>query len=124
MAERQPIETYGRAPHNRLRNAWPILLSVFQVSFNSLLLPNNKEKKTAKGVKKSCVAKNIRHDHYKQCLFDDVTTTAKFCRIQSQRHNLHTAETTKIALSPYDDKRYLISNRVSYAYGHVNIPSS
>src|SRR6218665_1540615 len=28
MAERQPIETYGRAPHNRLRNAWPILLSV------------------------------------------------------------------------------------------------
>src|SRR6218665_3290090 len=26
-AHSQPIETYGRAPHNRLRNAWPILLS-------------------------------------------------------------------------------------------------
>src|SRR6218665_661455 len=37
----------------------------------SLLLPNNKEKKTAKGVKKSYVAKNIRHEHYKQCLFDE-----------------------------------------------------
>src|SRR6218665_922770 len=47
------IETYGRAPHNRNiwstaterhtietygRHAWPILLSVFQVSFNPLLL--------------------------------------------------------------------------------------
>jgi len=37
MAHSQPIETYGRAPHNRLRNAWPILLSAFQAALISLL---------------------------------------------------------------------------------------
>src|SRR6218665_1783954 len=37
MAERQPIETYGRAPHNRLCNAWPILLFVLVDPFYTLL---------------------------------------------------------------------------------------
>ena len=37
QAHSQPIETYGRAPHNRLRNAWPILLSAFQLSVYPLL---------------------------------------------------------------------------------------
>ena len=37
MAEHQPIETYGRAPHNRLCHAWPILLSVLQRPFIPLL---------------------------------------------------------------------------------------
>src|SRR6218665_887634 len=102
----------------------PLNLSVSVAKCTVSCYPTIKKRKQPKGVKKSYVAKNIRHEHYKQCLFDEETTTAKFCRIHSQRHNLHTAETTKIALSPYDDKRYLISNRVSYAYGHVNIPSS
>src|SRR6218665_3230463 len=36
-AHSQPIETYDLAPHNRLRNAWPILLSVFQAPVYPLL---------------------------------------------------------------------------------------
>jgi len=90
----------------------------------SLLLPNNKEKKTAKGVKRSYVSKNIRHEHYRQCLFEEKPTQAKFCTITSQKQSLHSTENIKVALSPYDDKRYLLSNRVSLAYGHVNIPRS
>src|SRR6218665_1360455 len=38
MAHSQPIETYARAPHNRLRNAWPILLFVLVDPFYTLLL--------------------------------------------------------------------------------------
>src|SRR6218665_914189 len=36
-AHSQPIETYGRAPHNRLRNAWPILLFALVLAVISLL---------------------------------------------------------------------------------------
>src|SRR6218665_4141620 len=37
MAERLTIETYGLAPHNRLRNAWPILLFALQAASYPLL---------------------------------------------------------------------------------------
>src|SRR6218665_492702 len=37
MAEGHTIETYGRAPHNRLRNAWPILLFALVSPVISLL---------------------------------------------------------------------------------------
>ena len=87
----------------------------------SLLLPKDYEKKTAKGVKKSCVSKYIRHRDYASCLFDEKPTTAKFYTIRSVKHQLHTAEISKSALSPYDDKRYLINNRDSLAYGHVSL---
>src|SRR5688572_29954288 len=88
----------------------------------SLLLPEDYEKKTAKGVKKSYVSKYIRHCDYTNCLMDEETTTANFFMIRSRKHQLHTAEITKSALSPYDDKRYLIDNSASLAYGHTNTP--
>ena len=84
----------------------------------SLLLPNDKEKKTAKGVKRSFVSKYIRHNEYANCLFDEETTNATFRNIRSIKHQLHTTEISKIALSPYDDKRYLVDNCKSLAYGH------
>ena len=74
----------------------------------SLLLPNNKEKKTAKQVKRSYVAKTIRHNEYKACLFDEEPTSSKFFVIRRNKHDLHTTEIPKAALSPYDDKRYLM----------------
>ena len=88
----------------------------------SLLLPKDYEKKTAKGVKKSYVSKYIRHSDYRNCLFAEETTTANFFTIRSIKHQLHTTEITKSALSPYDDKRYLIDNSASLAYGHIDTP--
>lgn len=88
----------------------------------SLLLPDAKEKKTAKGVKRSFVAKCIRHADYRRCLFDKQTTTAVFHNIGSHAHTLHTTKYRKSALSPYDDKRYLLTASKSYAYGHFCIP--
>jgi len=90
----------------------------------SLLLPKDYEKKTAKGIKKSFVTKNIRHEHYARCLFDEKATSARFFTIRSRKHQLHTAEIVKSALSPYDDKRYLLNNCASLAYGHIDIPAS
>src|SRR6218665_798632 len=37
-AHSQPIQTYGRAAHNRLRNAWPILLFALVAASYPLLV--------------------------------------------------------------------------------------
>jgi len=87
----------------------------------SILLPGNKEKKTAKGIKKSFVTKKIRHEDYRNCIFDEEPTTSNFFTIRSTNHELHTLEISKVALSPFDDKRYLVNSSDSYAYGHVDI---
>jgi len=87
----------------------------------SLLLPGNKEKKTAKGIKKSHVTKRISHTDYRDCVFNEEPTTANFCVIRSSKHRLHTLEITKSALSPFDDKRFLVNSTDSYAYGHKDI---
>jgi hypothetical protein len=87
----------------------------------SLQLPNNKEKKTAKGIQRGFVKKNIRHAEYRACILDEKPTTSKFCAIQSRKHELHTVEIRKAALSPYDDKRYLLNSSDSLSYGHVKI---
>src|SRR6218665_1515524 len=72
----------------------------------SLLLPGEKEKKPAKGVYE---AKSIRHADYKKCLFEELPTSSTFHNIGSFEHGLHTTKIAKAALSPYDDKRYLIN---------------
>jgi|SRR6218665_1814512 len=105
-------ETHGVAP---------LEFVGLQSKMYSLLLSGEKEKKTAKGVKRSYVAKSIRHADCKKCLFDEFPTISTFHNIRSLEHGLHTTKITKAALSPYDDKRYLINSRVSCAYGHFKI---
>ena len=42
--------------------------------------------------------------------------------IESKNHNLGTYETSKIYLSCFDDKRYILKNEINtLAYGHKNI---
>jgi hypothetical protein len=51
-----------------------------------------------------------------------MTTTATFHTIRSSVHQLKTLQLTKKALSPYDDKRYLLGvDEESLAYGHKDI---
>ena len=89
---------------------------------HSLLLIDKKSKNTAKGVPKSFVKKHITHDLYRQCLHHEMTTTATFHTIRSSVHQLKTLQLSKKALSPYDDKRYLLGvGGESLAYGHENI---
>ena len=57
----------------------------------SLLLHKYKEKKTAKGVKRSFVSKYIRHNQYVKCLVDEEMPSAKFNNIPCRKQELHTA---------------------------------
>lgn len=42
--------------------------------------------------------------------------------IQSDHHDLYTVQQNKIALSPFDDKRYIRPDGINtYAYGHWRI---
>ena len=88
----------------------------------SILLPSGKHKNTAKGIKKSYIKKHISHFDYKNCLDHEISTSAQFCSIRSFNHTIKTINITKIALSPYDDKRYLLGlGGNSLTYGHYKI---
>ena len=82
-----------------------------------------KEEKKCKGVKKSVVAKDIKFDDYKRCLFEGETQLRKMTVIRSRLHEVYTEEINKVALSGDDDKRYILPNRVNtLALGHYHIP--
>lgn len=76
-----------------------------------------KEKKVCKGIKKSNIEK-MKFDMYKNCLIKSEQTREKVHSIVSKHHNLYTVELDKIALSPYDDKRYLVDNINTLPYGY------
>ena len=78
--------------------------------------------KTAKGIKKNIIKKDIKHENYKDVLFNNKQVYHKMKKIGSQRHQLGSYEINKISLSCFDDKRYLYDNGIhSYAYGGYEI---
>ena len=78
------------------------------------------EKKTAKGVKKAAIRKSLRHAMYKDALFKESITQATMHVIRSINHQIYSMVCNKLALSPYDDKRYVLDNKLSTrAHGHV-----
>ncbi|CAG2236789.1 unnamed protein product [Mytilus edulis] len=91
----------------------------------SLIYEENKqlcEKKTAKGIKKSVIKHDTRHEHYKQCLFNKEIHMSTMTQIRSYDHKLYNISINKLGLSPYDDKRYLLDDGIqSLAYGHWRI---
>jgi hypothetical protein len=92
--------------------------------YSILYTENNKlvEKKTAKGIKKSVTKKKIRHNNYKTCLFDKKQTKASMNQIRSHGHEIYSIRLKKIALSPSDDKRFILEDGVStLAHGHYKI---
>ena len=86
------------------------------------LLCEEHDKKTAKGVKKSTLKRDITHQSYLQCLLREQTLMATMTQIRSYDHRVFTIKINKIGLSPYDDKRYVLDNgRDTLAYGHYRI---
>ena len=77
------------------------------------------EKKTAKGIKKTCIKNKLRHVLYKDVLLNETVTRATMRLIRSQDHQLYSMIVNKLALSPYDDKRYVLNDKLSTrAIGH------
>ena len=81
-----------------------------------------KEKKTAKGIKKSIIKQHTKHDHYKEGLFDRTVHLSSMNQIRSYNHQLYNITINKLGLSPFDDKRYILDDGISsLAYGHWRI---
>lgn len=83
---------------------------------------DRKEVKTAKGVRKYVIKKNITHENYKDCLINGTQMVHSMRTIRSVNHQIASYELNKISLSCLNDKRYIHDNGVSsYAYGHYEI---
>ena len=88
----------------------------------SYMKDNDKEVKTAKGIKKNIITKNIKHEDYKEVLFNNKQMHHPIKTIRSNNHQLGSFELNKISLSCFDDKRFIHQNGItSYAYGHYKI---
>ena len=84
-----------------------------------------KEKKTAKGVTKSVTKKKLKHRRYKECLLRRKVIMAQMNQIRSKDHQLKTIAMNKVGLSPFDDKRFILSNGCdTLAHGHYRIRDS
>ena len=92
----------------------------------SILLENNQEKKTGKGIKKCILKKQINHENYKKCLFSNEKSNQRqyvsFNNLKTIDHNIYQYRFTKIGLSSSNDKQYLLEDGIhSYSYGHYKI---
>ena len=88
----------------------------------SYMKDNDKDVKTAKGIKKIIITKNIKHEDYKEVLFNNKQMHHTIKTIRSNNHQLGSFELNKISLSCFDDKRFIHQNGItSYAYGHYKI---
>ena len=83
----------------------------------SYIKDNDKGGKTAKGIKNNIINKNIKHEDYKQTLFNKKQMYHTMKTIRSNHHQLGSYELNKVSLSCFDDKRLLLDNGIkSYAY--------
>ena len=83
------------------------------------LLVGDKEKKTAKGIKKSVIRKSLSHAAYRDVLLNEEVTKATMNLIRSARHKLFSITCNKLALSAYDDKRYVLEDKFwTQPHGH------
>ena len=88
----------------------------------SYVKDNEQTARTAKGIKKQVIKKNITHDNYKEVLFNNKQMQHTMKTIRSKNHQLGSFELNKISLSCFDDKRFIHENGItSYAYGHYKI---
>ena len=88
----------------------------------SYMKDDQKGGKTAKGIKKNVIKNDIKHENYKQTLFNEEQMYHKMKTIRSQKHQIGSYEINKVSLSCFDDKRYILENGIkSYAYGHYII---
>ena len=87
----------------------------------SMLFESGKVMKRVKGIKKSCVDKFL-HSEFKDVLMNCLRSFATYNVIRSFKQKVYTVEEQKLALTPFEDKRWLCSNGIdSFAYGHYKI---
>ena len=84
----------------------------------SYLTDDCEEDKKAKGTKKCVIKRRLKFNDYKDCLFNNQIVLKSQKRFNNERHNAHTEEINKTALSSNDDKRIQTFDMIiSYPYG-------
>ena len=78
----------------------------------SILEDNGSNNKKAKGVKKYVVKKQIKHEQFKQCLFNQKTFIHGMDIFRSVGHIIYEQHMNKISLSPFDSKWFILYNGV------------
>ena len=99
----------------------PVEMVGLRSKLYSILDDDDDEKKTCKGIKKCVKNTIIKHKNYKDTLLNEENKNISQRTIRSYNHDVYSIETTKIALSAVNDKRYMVNNLDSYAYGHYLI---
>ena len=78
-------------------------------------------KQSAKGVQKS-VKKTLHHSVFKNCLLSKSVLRKEMMQLRSVGHQIVVNAVNKVALSCFDDKRYILDDTVSsLAYGHYSL---
>lgn len=78
--------------------------------------------KKAKGVKKYALKKRITFQHYIDCIEQNCIITLPQNTIRSRLHNVFSINQKKVALSPFDDKRHILENKIeTLPWGHYKI---
>ena len=79
----------------------------------------------AKGVKKNVVKNHIRHEQYKEALFDRKTFRHGMDVLRSEGHRIYGQRLNKVSLSPFDSKRWIAENGINtLAYGSKDAVSA
>lgn len=87
-----------------------------------LLTENDVEIRRQKGISRSVVEKDLTNSDYRTCLYNKTNVFISQYVFKSEKHVLRTQLIHKLALCPFDDKRYLIPNSVcTLPWYHKNI---
>ena len=79
----------------------------------------SKNNKTAKGVNKNIIKRDIDHSDYLDVVSNNSMMLHKMKTIRSEYHQVSSYEINKISLSCYDDKRYILYDGItSLSYEH------
>jgi len=86
----------------------------------NMKIEGEENKIAQKGVPRHKIINDI--DTYKEILFNETKNYVDFNRIGSKKLNIYTLQEKKVALSNFDDKRYILDDGIStLAYGHFRI---
>lgn len=82
------------------------------------------EMRKAKGVKKYILNKKIAFKDFLNCIENNCTLVMGQNSIRSKLHTVFSVRQEKVALSPFDSKRYILENKIdTLPWGHYKIPN-
>lgn len=85
------------------------------------IIADEEDKKKCKGIKK-VVTSNYTRDDFANCLLSGSSVKAEQSSLRSYAHHIYTIKQNKIALDPFDSKRYILDDGINtLAFGHYKI---